>query len=399
MCNFIILFIMKNDETKKVSTNENPKRTQDIEALLLAQRFEFMFDAILAKIECAYLRAGGLANGPVIKDILSPDEFEMLFKISCLSQAMVRVEELAFNMKYGFGGDWSPQYCYICKRDVYFDSNREESIDFLQYVRDDGTIVVLMPELELSLSRGKSDVPCWHKRYGMEFVAKIYGNRRFVIQSSDLFFEKLKLEVSELDLFPMTESQYIDLKLCETHFLKKTVLTSEMYGASLIAYDVQQLSLMRVMELQRNISPQMWCEIFCWLNHKQEFSLELQNVLSNLPIEFLMNVFSGFTEKAIADIERSIQQAAENDDGDGDADEVGYPSLMYPFILLESTQHSNYAMKLFYRDGWFVEVFINCAIEFEMPTILNNRCYWVSFVQDVFEHPLLKPFLPQKNKN
>lgn len=316
------------------------------------------------------------------QELLTAEEYEKMWALPKLRALSKIVEYILYQLKY------EPLFsleadCFYLKRidfESFFISENVLLTDFvlLPYGEDIQVYEFIISGVFLkSLSQASSDDKAFLHSIEAEFIAGFYRNKCFVVrivpdikQNKDIGAEIRKRADYGLYFASIQPKhlQFIRKNMLELR--KKLTLQMEYMHSSLLPGNLGEIGLIEMFERYPNIGKERWLEIFASiLSQKQPFSQKLWLKLANYDI--FDGIFNG------------MKMMLQKFDGSQELEK----DVSYYYFVDDKKQA---AVKIFWRQGWMAEVFVQDSYGLEFPVLTNNFVYIVKTVKDLEQVPQLR---------
>lgn len=339
---------------------------------ILSQRGSFSLEKSIKTL--AYLKTA--------EDILADDEYAKLCSLPKMAWLAKIIENLIHNFKYEPTFALDVDCFYMLPYDFY---NFSEDVPasglnfvLLPYSGDIDVIELIVSDVYLKNMYCPS---CEDKAFihsvEAEFIAGFYQNRCFVVRIvSDIWQNEDIMEQIHkrydyglfFSSFQPKHFRFIREEMFELR--KRLMLWLECKQRVLLPHKLGSMSLIELYEQNPNIGISQWQQLFPFLLVKKRiFSKKLWRKMVAL------DMFDG--------VFNSMKMVLQKYDGNEDIDKADTF-----FYFLDDTE--KVAIKIFWRQGWTAEVFVQSNLPLEFPVLTGKFVYLVKCVKNLHDEPLLE---------
>ena len=310
-------------------------------------------------------------------DILTLEEDEKLWSMPKLAKLAKIIENVIYNLKYEPHFYLDSDSFYLLRRDfeLFCLWKLNVAFDFvlLPYKQEFQVYEFVISDVFLkSIMGDKSFIYSAET----EFIAGFYQDKCFVVRIvSDIKKNKMIKEQIhkryECGLF-LSKFQPQNLKLAKAQMLelrKRLMLWMEYKKNILFPCNLGDIGLIEMAECYSDIGLKQWRQILnMLLINKHVFPRNLWKKLSDL------NIYDGVFDG----VKMMLQKFN------------GTPNLVKNvsyFYFVNDTQKA--AVRIFWRQGWMAEMFVQSAINLEFPVLTDDFVYFVKTVKNLRQEPLL----------
>lgn len=342
------------------------------------------YQQILSKIDklSFWQRLKSISFLQSAQKLLKPEEYEKLWSLPKLRSLAKIIDYVLYKLKYDpvFALDSD---CFYIKHKTFESLAWYENIasfDFvlLPYGQDNQVYEFVISGVFLkNMRHPKAKDNAFIYSSELEFVAGFYKNKCFIVRIvPDIKQDKqIMHEIKHRSEYGLVLSklQPQHIRFIQRQMLKlrqNLTLWMECKNGTLLPGELGDIGVTEMLERYPMIGKHQWQQIFNFLLvKKQVFSKSLWQKLVDYGI--YDGVFDG--------IKMMLQKFSGNPDIEKNEDY---------FYFVDDTKVA--AVRIFWRQGWMAEMFVQSKENIEFPVLTNNFVYVVKTVKDLSKEPLLQ---------